>query len=139
MTVNFAAGKAHMTASDLALEDYFDIPNALFRFEDPVSEPATCSFDISWSGPVTDRSPVVDPPGSSGELVMCQATMQWSAHSASGFGFVSDPEGTTSVFAQLGRVSNGVFGDAPGLASPKTASTGFPIAGARAAKLARGS
>ncbi len=114
VTVNFAAGKAHMTASDLALEDYFDIPNALFRFEDPVSEPATCSFDISWSGPVTDRSPVVDPPGSSGELVMCQATMQWSAHSASGFGFVSDPEGTTSVFAQLGRVSNGVFGDAPG-------------------------
>ena len=125
-----------MTASDLALKDYFDIPNALFRFEDPVSEGATCGFDISWRGPVTDRSPVSAPAGSSGELVMCQATMQWSAHSASGFRFVSDPDGTKSVFAQLGRVSNGVFGDQPDVTSRKTASTGIPIAGANAARLA---
>jgi hypothetical protein len=52
---------------------------------------------------------VTAPPGSSGELVTCQATMQWSARSDSGFSFVSDPLGTTSVGAQLGRVSNGVF------------------------------
>jgi hypothetical protein len=109
VTVNFGAGGAHMTATDLALQDYFDIPNALFRFEDPVSVPATCSFDISWSGPVTDRSAVSAPAGSSGELVMCQATMQWSAQLSSGFRFQSNPAGTTSVFAQLGRVSNGVF------------------------------
>jgi hypothetical protein len=107
VTVNFGAGKAHMTATDMALEDYFNIPNALFRFMPSVA--ATCSFDIDWSGPVTDRSPVTAPPGSSGELVTCQATMQWSATSASGFHFVSDPHGTTSVLAQLGRVSNGVF------------------------------
>ena len=101
-----------MTASDLALEDYFDIPNALLRFEDPVSEPATCSFDISWSGPVTHRSPVTAPSGSSGELVMCEATMQWSARNATGFHFETDPKAaTTSVFAQLGRVSNGAFAD----------------------------
>ena len=132
--MNFGAGKAHMTATDLAVIDYFDIPNALFRFESPVSVPATCSFDISWSGPVTDRSPVTAPAGSAGELVMCQATMQWSARSASGFQFVSDPRGTKSVFAQLGRVTNGVFATDSD-ARRKTSSARIPIAGANAANL----
>jgi hypothetical protein len=109
VTVNFGAGKAQMTATELAVSDYFLIPNGLFHFEDPV--PATCSFDISWSGPVTDRSPVSGPSGSSGQLVMCEATMQWSARTASGFQFDSDPNtATTSVFAQLGKVRNGAFG-----------------------------
>jgi hypothetical protein len=110
VTVNFAAGKAQMTVTDLALVDFFDIPNALFQFEDPVSVPATCSFDIDWKGPVTERSPVSATSGSSGELVMCQATMEWSARNAAGFHFASDPKApTTSVFAQLGKVKNGVF------------------------------
>ena len=99
-----------MTATDLPVLDYFSIPNGLFHFAKP--EAATCSFDISWRGPVTDRSPVTAPSGSSGELVMCEATMQWSARTASGFHFETDPKAaTTSVFAQLGKVSNGVFGD----------------------------
>jgi len=101
-----------MTANDLGVLDFFDIPNALFRFEDPVSTPATCSFDITWSGPVTDRSPVTSPPGSSGNLVMCQATMTWSARNNIGFSFSSDPSGTTSAFAQLGHVKNGRFSPA---------------------------
>jgi len=108
--VNFGAGKAQMTASELAVGDYGSIPNGLFHFEDP--DPATCSFDISWSGPVADRSPVSGPSGSSGQLVMCEATMEWSAHTASGFHFETDPNAaTTSVFAQLGKVRNGKFGD----------------------------
>lgn len=97
-----------MTATNLPGKDFFDIPNALFRFENPVSADATSSFDIRWSGPVTSRGPVTTP-GSSGELVMSQATMTWSAQNSLGFKFVSDPSGTTSVFAQLGRVSNGIF------------------------------
>jgi len=40
---------------------------------------------------------------------MCQATMTWSANNDLGFSFVSDPSGTTSAFAELGRVKNGVF------------------------------
>ena len=108
--MNFGAGKAEMTAIDLPVVDYFTISNALFHFATPVA--ATCSFDISWSGPVTDRSPVNAPSGSSGELVMCQATMQWSASNASGFHFATDPDAaTTSVFAQLGKVRNGAFDD----------------------------
>ncbi len=98
-----------MIMTDLQLLDYFDIPNALFQFETPLSVGASCSFDVRWSGPVTDRSPVTAPTGSSGELVLSQATMNWSARNAQGFNFVSDPNGTTSVFAQLGHVSNGVF------------------------------
>jgi hypothetical protein len=42
-------------------------------------------------------------------LVMSQATMTWSAMNSLGFKFKSDPSGTTSAFAQLGRVQNGVF------------------------------
>jgi hypothetical protein len=107
--VELGAGKARMTATDLAVMDFFNIPNALFHLEDPLSVGATCSFDIQWSGPVTNRSAVTGPSGSSGELVMNQATMTWSATNANGFSYQSDPAGTTSVFAELGRVRNGVF------------------------------
>ena len=105
----FGAGKAHMSATNLALFDFFNIPNALFRLTSPASVPATCGFDIRWSGPVTSRGPVTSPSGSTGELVMCKANMTWSASNALGFKFQSDPANTTSAFAQLGRVSNGVF------------------------------
>lgn len=101
-------GTARMTMNDLALNDFFNIPNALFRFQTPVSAGAKCSFDIHWSGPVTSRGNVTTP-GSSGELVMSQATMTWSARNNLGFSFASDASGTKSVFAQLGHVSNGVF------------------------------
>jgi hypothetical protein len=53
----------------------------------------------------------VTTPGSTGELIMTNATMTWSASNNLGFRYVSDPSGTTSVFAQLGRIQNGVFAD----------------------------
>ena len=106
--MNFGAGKAQMMATDLPVLDYFNIPNALFHGAAP--NPATCSFDIAWSGPVTSKSPVSGPSGSAGQLVMCDATMQWSASDGLGFHFETDPTAsTTSVFAQLGKVMNGVF------------------------------
>jgi hypothetical protein len=92
----------------LVLQDYFNIPNALLHFLSPVSVGASCSFDIQWNGPVTSEGPVTTP-GSSGELILCQATMTWSATNDLGFSFVSDPSGTTSAFAELGRIKNGVF------------------------------
>jgi hypothetical protein len=111
LTVHFGAGEARMTMTDLRLLDFFDIPNALFHLEDPVSVGASCSFDVRWSGPVSDRSPVTAPAGSTGDLVSSQVTMTWSASNDQGFRFRSEPTGTTSVFAQLGRVRNGVFND----------------------------
>ena len=107
--VQYASGKARMHATNLALLDFFDIPNALFRFEDPVQTDAICTFDIHWSPPVSDRSQVNSPSGSVGELVQCTADITWSASNDLGFSYVSDPEGTTSVFGQLGKVRNGVF------------------------------
>jgi hypothetical protein len=106
--VELGTGTAHMGVSNLALNDFFNIPNALFRFMSPVSASATVSFDIQWTGPVTNRGAVTTP-GSTGELVMCSASMTWSAANSQGFSFVSNPSGQTSFFGQLGRVSNGVF------------------------------
>jgi len=108
--IELGPGKASMSMANLALQDYFDIPNALFRFELPVSTDASCSFDVKWTGPVTSTGPV-NTPGSTGELSMTSATMTWSASNSLGFRFVSNPSGTISAFAQLGRVQNGVFAD----------------------------
>jgi hypothetical protein len=107
--INLGTGTARLQVSDLELTDFFNIPNALFRNNhDPVSVNAKCSFDVHWHGPVSSRGGV-NTPGSSGELVMTQATMTWSASNTQGFSFVSDPSPTTSAFAQVGHVRNGVF------------------------------
>ena len=37
--------------------------------------------------------------------------MTWSASNSTGFQYVSDPSGTSSVFAQLGHIRNGVFAE----------------------------
>jgi hypothetical protein len=110
VTVNFGAGRAQMVAADLPTFDYFNIPNGLFHFAEPV--PAICSFDISWSGSAgaASRTPVDAPEGSTGEAITCDATMVWSASIPStGWHFESNPQGTSTVFAVLGKVANGVF------------------------------
>jgi hypothetical protein len=112
VSVNLGDGTARMTVQNMPITDFFDIPNALFRFEDPVSEPATCSFDIHWSGPVTDVSHVNDSAvGFAGKFILNQATMSWRAQNAGGFRYVSHLSPTTSAFAQLGHMRNGVFYD----------------------------
>ncbi len=107
--VDLDDGTARMRARNLHVRDFFNIPNALFRFQRPASVGATVSFDIRWLGPATGRSAVTSPPGSSGQLLMSPATMRWSAQNALGFSFKSNPAGTTSFFGQLGRVRNGIF------------------------------
>jgi hypothetical protein len=110
VSVQFGAGRARYAVSNMAMPDFFNIPNAIFRFQDPVSVPAIVSFDITWSGPITDRMDVNDPvEGFEGQFVLNQATMTWSAESQDGFRFVSDPSPTTSAFAMLGKERNGVF------------------------------
>jgi len=106
--IELGRGMASMSMANLAVTDFFDIPNALFRFQVPVSADAMCSFDINWTGPAGSAGPVTTP-GSTGELVLTKATMTWSASNSLGFRYVSNPAGTTSAFAQLGRVQNGVF------------------------------
>jgi len=108
--IELGGGRASMSMANLVLKDYFDIPNALFRFQVPVSADAQCSFDVKWTGPVSRTGPVTTP-GSTGDLLMTSATMTWSASNSLGFKFVSNPSGTTSAFAQLGHVKNGIFAD----------------------------
>jgi hypothetical protein len=72
-------------------------------------DPAIVSFDIEWSGPVTDRSHLLEADNQAvGDFVLSQATMTWSAKTPA-VKFVSDPNGTSSIFAQLGRMRNGRF------------------------------
>jgi hypothetical protein len=108
--IELGRGRTSMSMANLAVTDYFDIPNALFRFKNPLSADARCTFDINWTGPASDRKKVTTP-GSTGELVMSKATMTWSASNSLGFKFVSNTSDTTSVFAQLGRIKNGIFAD----------------------------
>ena len=109
VTVDLEDGKARMSAANVRVRDFFNIPNALFHFQNPVSAGATVSFDIRWMGPATHPSAVTSPPGSTGRVFKSPATMTWSATSATGFSFKSNPSGTTSAFGQLGHVRNGIF------------------------------
>ena len=109
MTVDLADGKARMTATNLHVRDFFNLPNALLHLQKPVSVPATVSFDIRWMGPPTGRSRVTKPRDSSGQVFNSPVTMRWSATNGSGFSFTSNPSPTTSFFGQLGHVRNGVF------------------------------
>ena len=109
VTVHLGAGTARMTAANLGVRDFFNLPNALLRFQRPASVRATVSFDVRWLGPASGRSAVTSPPGSAGQLLTSPVTMTWSAANASGFRFTSRPTGTRSIFGQLGRVRNGTF------------------------------
>jgi hypothetical protein len=104
-------GEASMSG-DLDVRDFFNIPNALFHLQTPLSVPATISFQIGWSGPVTDRSHVHDSTiGFSGEFILNRATIRFSASHPDGWHFKTHESNTTSFFAQLGRMRNGVFFD----------------------------
>jgi hypothetical protein len=105
--VHLGAGAASMVVENLPAFDYFKIPNGVFHLTPP--DPATVSFDIEWSGPVTNRTKAEDATKQvEGDIVQSQATMTWSAQNSK-FKFVSDPGGTTSVLAQVGRMRNGRF------------------------------
>jgi hypothetical protein len=101
-----------MHVQNLAVEDYFVLPNAL---ADGASVDATVSFDVVWSGPITRRlnfqnSTAVDP--FAGEFVENQLTVSWSGSNANGFSFTSNPGNfSTSVdtFAELSHDRNGSF------------------------------
>jgi hypothetical protein len=108
-------GFASMRVSNLGVEDYFNLANAL---ADGPSVEATASFAVRWVGPVTRTVNVSDPATAfAGLFREDQARVSWSA-SEDGFAFLSDPASTsTTVFAELGHEHNGRFfatGPTPG-------------------------
>jgi hypothetical protein len=109
VSVHFGAGRARYTMTDMEMEDYFDIINALFQFYDPVSVPAVTSFDVRLGGPISERTHVHDAAaGYEGTFLLNQASMSWSASTEDGWSFVSDPE-TSSAFSMMAKERNGVF------------------------------
>ena len=109
--VQLGKGSASLQASNVAILDYGNIPNALFG-GGPAPTPGTVSFKVVWSG-VNERVNIknTDPVfgGFAGEFVRNSAQMEWSG-AVGDYTFVSDPIGTSSSsFAALGHERNGVF------------------------------
>src|SRR5262245_9300910 len=131
VTVNAGAGRAEMHVHNLPELDYYspdgngDLASLGPTWQTGYFD-STVSFDVVWNGPVTRRLNVRDPAnGFAGQFNENQATVTWSATSASGFSFTSNPgnfsasvpeepgvNGVTAplnFFAQVGRERNGVF------------------------------
>jgi hypothetical protein len=104
--IDFEGAEATLIA-DLDVLDFTSKPNSLAL---GLAVPAGVSYELRWSGPITREASVRDPDhGFRGLFKENTATLSWSAALA-GFKFVSDAASTsTSVFAQLGRESNGIF------------------------------
>lgn len=106
LLINFDEAEATLIA-DLDVLDYTNIPNALSL---GAAVPADLTYELRWSGPITREVGFRDATnGFRGLYLENQAALSWTA-SRAGFTFASDPANTsTSVFAQLGRESNGIF------------------------------
>jgi hypothetical protein len=104
--VDLNEAEASMDLSDLDMEDYHDIVNAV---HDGPSVPANVSYHIRWHG-VKDRVHVRDEKNEFvGNFIEDTATIRWSAQTKN-FKFVSDPANTsTTVFAEIGHERNGEF------------------------------
>ncbi len=104
-------GSALLQASDVAILDYGQIPNALFG-GGPAPIPGTVSFKVVWSGvneklKIKNTDPVYG--GFAGEFVRNSAQMEWS-DAVGDYTFVSDPMVTSSSsFAEIGHERNGSF------------------------------
>jgi hypothetical protein len=100
------SGRASLVVNNLAMEDYFNIVNAL---NDGTSNRATASFEIHWAPGMKRFKVRDDATGMAGEFVKNSATMAWSVESA-GQAYLSGPaETSSSVSAQVGHERNGVF------------------------------
>jgi hypothetical protein len=106
------AGKAEMHVANLAVKDYFDLPNA---FAVGPAVDGLASFDVVWDGPVTRSVKVSDAVnGFTGNFFENQATVTWSGMNELGFQFFGDPgDFSTSVpgrvFSEIGHERNGIF------------------------------
>ena len=97
ISVNFAAGKASFRVSDIDVEDYHDVVNAL---NDGPSVPATVSWDIRWSHAM-GRTKIRDVENDfAGDFVQTVAQTAWSGETATAK-FVSDPAATLAASSLL--------------------------------------
>ena len=131
LTVNPAAGTTELKVTDLAEYDYNNFPDSDstdWQYDQSAAHPhgfynSTVSFDIKWTGPVTETDQVKDTAnGFDGTFYQNDATATWNASSdrpagTAHFTFTANPSNTAFsntlvpgvAFVQLANEQNGVF------------------------------
>jgi hypothetical protein len=106
ISLDFDTGKASFKVSDLDVEDYHDVVNAL---NDGPSVDASVSWDITWNH-VLGRTKIRDVTNNfEGEFVQTVAQTAWAGRTATAK-FVSDRAATSvNEFSLLARERNGSF------------------------------
>jgi hypothetical protein len=94
-----------MRVRALDIDDYFNLPNALFGDREA---PATVSFGVSWSSKAGRDRIRNEEQGFAGLFVTTDATMSFRARSK-GVTYRSTDATTTSLVAALGHERNGRF------------------------------
>lgn len=104
LSVDLNAGKARMHVRNVAVKHY---PSILSSLQGGPSVEATASFTVQWQ----NRTQVRDATQKfSVSVVQTSATVAWSARTADGVHYQTDPASTSkSYFADLGQERNGVF------------------------------
>jgi len=96
-----------MRMHHVALNDFFNIPNACS--DSSLQCRLRLTSASTSNGPDPSQQCCGDHARFSGSAVHDHRHDDWSASNSLGFRFESNPKGTTSAFAQLGRVRNGIF------------------------------
>jgi hypothetical protein len=105
--VDVRDGEARMRVHALDMDDYFNLPNALFGDREA---PASVSFGVTWSSKVARERIRDEEQGFAGLFVTTDARMSFRARSK-GVTYRSSDASTTSPFAALGHERNGrLFG-----------------------------
>ena len=98
------AGRASLHVSDLDMDDYHDVVNAL---HDGPEVDGRVSIDLEWSDVLSRHHIRNEAIGFAGEYVHTNARLSWSASNASGYHFVANP--LSNGFAEVGHSRNGMF------------------------------
>jgi len=104
-----------MQVNNLALSDFLTKANAFGANWQTGFVPATVSFDVVWSGPVTRRLNFQDFANIdhfAGEYAENQVSVTWSGSNANGFAFTANPGNSSTSFAgfaELAHEQNGTF------------------------------
>jgi hypothetical protein len=116
--VDFEDGEAELEVSNLDVDDYFTVVNALLDQSGqpgnhtPVEIPARVSFEINWHR-VRDRFRVENAAQRyEASVVLNESTIRWTAQEAAAEGapsFSYRSTSSTNVFSMLAREKNGRF------------------------------
>ncbi|MGH2617406.1 MAG: hypothetical protein ACRDJC_19405 [Thermomicrobiales bacterium] len=106
VSVDLGRGTAELHVRELAVQDVYNIPNALGGGP---SEPATVTFDVYWFNPTAVENIVNTEQGFAGTFLDVTSALEFSAQTAD-FAYASDPAtASTSLFGRIGYEANGVF------------------------------